>query len=160
MSVIDSVALLIKGFLLGGLGGLLLPALWMSIVFGGPTFVWQFSDGSNILAILTSLITIPFSTLFQGLLEGGLISATLFGAVSGVAVGAVVLLLRRFANRRAMALICGTLALIIALVIVLTRGPEITFATGLSGAQVWVLCVLYVAAIAWLGWKLREVSAA
>lgn len=94
--MIDAIALIVKGALIGGLGGLLLPTLLISIVFNGSAFIHQFSNGSGVLAIVTSLITIPFSALFVGLLEGGLVTTAVFGMATGAAVALVVALSRRF----------------------------------------------------------------
>lgn len=155
--MIDSTAHVIKGAVLGALGGLLLPVVWMSVIFGGPTFIAQFSDGSSLPAILTSLIAIPFSTMWRGLLEGGLITTTIFGLVSGILIAILTLALRSTMDKRRSALVAGALALLVFVLVALTQSIEITLATGLIGAQIWVLGVLYVAGAAWLGYKLREV---
>jgi hypothetical protein len=160
MSLIDSVARVIKGFLLGGLGGLLLPTAWMAIVFNGSAFLGQFTDGTSIYVILTSMIAMPFSTLFQGLLEGGLLQTALFGAASGAAIAVLGLVLRRFVSRRGIAIISGVLALIVAIALVVTQSPQIMFATGLVGAQIWVLCAIYVVALTWLSYWLNQVAVA
>ncbi|MFN4294749.1 MAG: hypothetical protein ACK4JD_11505, partial [Thermoflexales bacterium] len=68
--MIDAIAFLVKGALIGGLGGLVLPTVWLSLVFGFRPFLEQFTDGSSILQIVASLIAVPFSALFTGLLEG------------------------------------------------------------------------------------------
>jgi hypothetical protein len=160
MSTIDAIAQIIKGVLLGALGGLLIPTAWMSVVFGGPTFIQQFSDGSNIVVILTSLIAIPFSTLWRGLLDGGLLTTVLFGAATGAVIGLLTLIIRQFTTKRASAIVSAGLALVVVVVLVLTQSGQITLATGLTGAQIWVLAALYVLGAAWLGYTLREVSVA
>jgi hypothetical protein len=158
--MIDAIAFIIKGALAGALGGLILPAAWMSLVFGAQPFFRQFSDGSGIFQILTSLVVIPFGTLFVGLIEGGLVTTTLFGAASGAAVGLLVLALRRFVRRPVIGGIAGLLALAVAVFLVALRSDEIALATGLVGLPAWVLLVLYVVAVAWLGWRLPLSTAA
>lgn len=160
MSTIDSIAHIIKGLVLGALGGLLIPVVLMSIVFGGPGFIKQLNDGTSVPVILTSLISIPFSALFTGLIEGGLLTTIEFGVVTGGFLAIVTLLIRQFVTKRTSALVCGVLALVIAIVVVLTNSNQITLSTGLAGVQVWVLAALYVLGCAWLGYKLREVSVA
>jgi len=155
--MIDSIAHTIKGFALGAIAGLVVPAAWMTIVFGGPTFIKQFSDGRNIAVILTSIISIPFSILFQGLMGGGLLTMVIFGAASGVVVAILTLIVRPVMSKRMTAILCAVLALIVAIILVLTQSAEITLSTGLVSAQTWVLAALYVMFAAWLGYKLREV---
>ncbi len=157
--MINAIALIIKGALIGGLGGLLVPATWMALVFGLGPFLQQFADNQSIFVILTSLISIPFSILFQGLLEGGLILTTIFGAASGAAVAILVLVLQRFSKRVA-TVVVGILALIVAVVIGLTQSAQITLALGLTGVQIWVLLALYAVCFAALAFKLREPSVA
>lgn len=158
--MIDAIALIVKGALIGGLGGLLLPTLLISIVFNGSAFIHQFSNGSGVLAIVTSLITIPFSTLFVGLLEGGLVTTAVFGMATGAAVALVVALSRRFGGQRLAAVVCAVLATLVALVLLVMQPAQMTLLTGLSGAWLWLLMALYVAATAWLGWALRAPSVA
>jgi hypothetical protein len=160
MSGLDAFAMVLKGFLLGGLGGLVLPTIWMAIVFGSPGFFRQFTDGTSLPVILTSVISIPFSTMFRGLIEGGLVQTIVFGAVSGAAVAIVALLLRRFLERRWVAVVCSIMALAVGAALVYTQSSEITLATGLFGAQIWVLVLMYVAMIAWLGYTLPQRTAA
>jgi len=157
MSTIDSIAHTIKGTVLGALAGLALPVVWMTIVFGGPALVKEFSDGRAITVILTSLISIPFSILFQGLVSGGLLSLIAFGAATGFVIAIITLIVRGFATKQAAAAFCAALAFIAAVFLVLTQSPGITLATGLTGGQIWVLAALYVLAAAWLGYKLRDV---
>lgn len=158
--MIDAIAFIIKAGLAGGLGGLVFPAAWMSLVFGAQPFLRQFSDGSSAFEILTSLVAIPFSTLFVGLIEGGLVTTTLFGAASGAAVGVLVLALRRFARRPVIGGVSGLLALATAVFLALERAGEVALATGLVGPPAWALLALYVAAAAWLGWRLPLNTAA
>ena len=157
MSMIDSIAHIIKGFALGGLAGLFVPTAWMTIVFGGPTFVKEFSDGRAIAVILTSIISIPFSILFQGLFGGGLLTTVIFGAASGIVIAIVTLIVRPFTTKQSASILCAVLALIAAVILVLTQSSEITLSTGLVGAQIWVLAGLYILTTAWLGYKLRDV---
>lgn len=152
--------MVLKGVLIGGLGGLVLPAIWMSLVFGLRGFLAQFTDGTSLPVILTSLISIPFSTMFRGLLEGGLLTTTVFGALSGAAVAVLAVILRRFLDRRATAIACGVMAFAVAALMVFTQGSEITLATGLIGAQIWVLVLMYAAMVAWLGYILPRRTAA
>ncbi len=158
--MIDAIAFLIKGALIGGLGGLMLPAALMSLVFGLHPFLQQFTDGSSILQIVTSLIAIPFSTLFTGLIEGGLVTTALFGAASGGAVALLVLALRRFVGRPVIAVIAGILAGVVATLLAVTQAGEITLATGLTGPGLWLLLATYVAAVVWLGWRMQLSTAA
>jgi hypothetical protein len=156
----DAIAFIIKGALVGALGGLVLPAGWMSLVFGAQPFLRQLSDGSGIFEILTSLVVIPFGTLFVGLVEGGLVTTTLFGAASGAVIGLLVLILRRFATRAVIGVIVGLLALAVAILLAVGKADEMALATGLAGLPAWVLLALYVAAAAWLGWRLPLSTAA
>ncbi|MCS7056030.1 MAG: hypothetical protein NZM18_07675 [Thermoflexales bacterium] len=158
--MIDAIALLIKGALIGGLGGLILPTVWLSLVFGLRPFLAQFGDGSSILTILTSLIAIPFGTLFTGLLEGGLVATTLFGAASGGGVALLVLLLRRFIGRPLIAAIAGVLAAGAAVFLAAARSSEIALMIGLTGPSLWLLLAAYVAVVVWLGWRLQINTAA
>ncbi|GIV83173.1 MAG: hypothetical protein KatS3mg052_0180 [Candidatus Roseilinea sp.] len=158
--MIDAVAFLIKGALIGGLGGLILPTVWVSLFFGLRPFLQQFTDGSGILQILASLIAIPFGAFFIGLLEGGLIVTTLFGAASGAGVAMLVLALRRFVSRLAIAGIAGALAAMAAVFLMYTRSSEVTLATGLAGPGLWSLLATYVAVVIWLGWRLQISAAA
>ncbi|PJF46868.1 MAG: hypothetical protein D6709_06075 [Chloroflexi bacterium] len=158
--MIDAVAFLIKGALIGGLGGLILPTVWVSLFFGLRRFLQQFTDGSDILQILASLIVIPFGAFFTGLLEGGLIVTTLFGAASGVGVALLVLALRRFISRLAIAGIAGALAAMAAVFLTSTRSSEVTLATGLAGPSLWSLLAAYVAVVIWLSWRLQINTAA
>jgi hypothetical protein len=158
--MINATALVIKGALLGGLGGLVVPTLWMTLVFGVQPFLQQFSNGSNIVVILTSLISIPFSIMFQGLLEGGLIETILVGAASGAVVAILVMVLKRFVNKRALPFVIAGIAAVAALIFGLTQAARLTLATGLGGWQIWVLLVLYVVSFALLAAQLREPSAA
>ncbi|MFC1465124.1 MAG: hypothetical protein ACFLMY_09770 [Candidatus Brachytrichaceae bacterium NZ_4S206] len=158
--MIDAIAFLVKGALIGGLGGLVLPTVWISLVFGLRPFLEQFTDGSGILQIVTSLIAIPFSTLFTGLLEGGLVTTTLFGAASGAGVALLVLALRRFIGRPVIAGIAGALAAAAAIFLASTRSAEIALLTGLTGPSLWLLLAAYVAVVIWLGWRLQVSTAA
>lgn len=156
MSTIDLIALAIKGAILGGLGGVLLPTLWMSIVFSGADFLAQFTNGTNVLVIATSVIAIPFTILFQGLIGGGLRDTFVVGAVSGMVVALLIAILTKFTSKRNAALVITVLGVIAALVLVLTQSNEITLALGLEGLQIWVLGLLYVLLIAWLSQSLRN----
>lgn len=158
--MIDAIAFLVKGALIGGLGGLILPTVWISLVFGLRPFLEQFTDGSGILQIVTSLIAIPFSTLFTGLLEGGLVTTALFGAASGTGVALLVLALRRFIGRPIIAGIAGALAAVAAIFLASTRSAEIALLTGLTGPSLWLLLAAYVAVVVWLGWRLQINTAA
>lgn len=158
--MIDAIAFLVKGALIGGLGGLILPTVWISLVFGLRPFLEQFTDGSGILQIVTSLIAIPFSTLFTGLLEGGLVTTALFGAASGAGVALLVLALRRFIGRPIIAGIAGALAAGAAIFLASTRSAEIALLTGLTGPSLWLLLAAYVAVVVWLGWRLQINTAA
>lgn len=158
--MIDAIAFLVKGALIGGLGGLILPTVWISLVFGLRPFLEQFTDGSGILQIVTSLIAIPFSTLFTGLLEGGLVTTALFGAASGAVVALLVLALRRFIGRPIIAGIAGALAAGAAIFLASTRSAEIALLTGLTGPSLWLLLAAYVAVVVWLGWRLQINTAA
>ncbi len=158
--MIDAIAFLVKGALIGGLGGLTLPTVWLSLSFGLRPFLMQFADGSGVLQIITSLIAIPFSTLFTGLLEGGLVVTTLFGAASGAGVALLVLALRRFIGRPAIAGIAGALAAIAAIFLASTRSAEVALVTGLAGPSLWLLLTAYVAIVIWLGWRLQISAAA
>ncbi|MCS6849417.1 MAG: hypothetical protein RMN52_17085 [Anaerolineae bacterium] len=158
--MIDAIAFLVKGALIGGLGGLVLPTVWISLVFGLRPFLEQFTDGSSILQIVTSLIAIPFSTLFTGLLEGGLVTTTLFGAASGAGVALLVLVLRRFIGRTAIAVVAGVVAAGVSLFLGTTRSNEIALMTGLAGPNLWVLLAAYVVIVAWLGRQLQISTAA
>lgn len=158
--MIDAIAFLVKGALIGGLGGLVLPTVWISTVFGLRPFLQQFTDGSSIVEIVTSLIAIPFSTLFTGLLEGGLVTTTLFGAASGAGVALLVLTLRRFVGRPLIAAIAGALAAAGAIFLAFTRAPEIALMTGLTGPNLWPLLAAYVAIVVWLAWRLQISTAA
>lgn len=156
MSIIDVIALIIKGVLLGGLGGVLLPTLLMSVVFNGADFLAQFSNGTNVLVIATSLIAIPFTVLFQGLIGGGLRDTLVFGAITGAAVAVLVAILGQFTSKRNASLIITAIGVIVALWLVLAQSNEITLALGLDGVQIWVLAALYVLLIAWLSRSLRN----
>lgn len=159
--MIDTVALFIKGALLGGLLGFVGSAAYLVLVFGLPSFLDLVGTGSSIAVILSSLISIPFSVVWLALLEGSLVSAALIGLVMGLAVALVVLIMRKAgATKRTAALVCGGLALAAAILFGLTQQTQITLSTGLTGVHVWVLCAIYVALAAWLGWTLREVSVA
>ena len=157
MSMIDSIAHTIKGFALGALAGLVLPVAWMTVVFGGPTFIKQFSDGRAITVILTSIISIPFSIMFQGLFGGGLLTLVIFGAASGVVIAIITLIVRPIMPKQTTAILCAVLALIAAVMLVLTQSSEITLSTGLVGTQVWVLASLFILFAGWLGYKMRDV---
>lgn len=154
--MINATALIVKGALLGGLGGLIVPTLWMTLVFGSQPFLQQFTNGSNIVVILTSLISIPFSIMFQGLLEGGLIETILVGAASGAGVAILVMVLRRFVSKRALPFVIAAIAAVAALIFGLTQATRLTLATGLGGWQIWVLLGLYVISFALLASWLRE----
>jgi hypothetical protein len=154
--MIDLVALAIKGAILGGLGGLFLPALWMAIVFNGADFLQQFTNGTNVLVIATSLIAIPFTVLFQGLIGGGLRDTLVFGAATGVVVAMLIAILTRFTSNRNATLIIMVVGVLAALLLVLTQSNEITLALGLEGAQIWVLALLYALLIVWLSRSLRN----
>jgi hypothetical protein len=158
--MINATALVIKGALLGGLGGLIVPALWMALVFGAQPFLRQFTDGSNIIVILTSLISIPFSVLFQGLLEGGLIETTIVGAASGAVVAILVMALRRLVSKRLLPFVVAAIAAVAALIFGLTQTSRLVLATGLGGWQIWGLLALYVISLAFLASALREPGAA
>jgi hypothetical protein len=158
MSTIDTIALIIKGVLLGGLGGVVLPTLWMSIVFSGAEFLQQFTNGTSVLAILTSVFTIPFSIMFTGLVEGGLRDTAMFGAITGAVVALLLSILSRFTSKRNAALVIIGAGVIVALLLVLTQSNMITLSLGLQGAQIWVLALLYVLMVAWLSRSLREVG--
>lgn len=156
MSTIDLIALTIKGAILGGLGGVLLPTLWMAIVFNGADFLQQFTNGTNVLVIATSVIAIPFTILFQGLIGGGLRDTLVFGAATGVVVALLIAILNRFTSKRNSALVIIAIGVVAALLLVLTQSNEITLALGLEGAQIWVLALLYVLLVAWLSRSLRN----
>jgi hypothetical protein len=158
MSTIDTIALVIKGVLLGGLGGLILPTLWMSIVFSGADFLQQFTNGTNVLVIATSLIAIPFSTMFTGLIEGGLRDTMLFGAITGAVIAVLIAILGRFMFKRNVVLVIIGLGVVAAFLLVLTQSQQITLSLGLQGAQIWVLALLYVLLVAWLSRSLRDVG--
>ncbi len=156
MSTIDAIALVIKGAILGGLGGLILPALWMSIVFNGAEFIQQFTNGTNVLVIATSVIAIPFTVLFQGLIGGGLRDTLLFGAVTGAVVALLIAILGHFTSKRNVTIVTVLAGVLAALVLVLTQSNEITLSLGLEGAQIWVLALLYALLVAWLSYSLRN----
>ena len=156
MSTIDTIALVVKGVLLGGLGGLILPTLWMSIVFNGSEFLQQFSNGTNVLIIATSLIAIPFSVMFRGLIEGGLRDTTLFGAATGAVVAVLLAVLSRFTTKRNAALVVIAVGVVVALLLALTQSDQITLSLGLQGPQIWVLVLLYVLLVAWLSRSLHD----
>jgi hypothetical protein len=158
MSTIDTIALVIKGVLLGGLGGLILPTLWMSIVFSGADFLQQFTNGTNVLVIATSVIAIPFSVMFRGLIEGGLRDTTLFGAATGAVVAILLAILSRFTTKRNAALVVIAVGVVVGLLLALTQTDQITLALGLQGVQIWVLMLLYVLLVAWLSRSLRDVG--
>ena len=160
MSAIDSIAHAIKGTFLGALGGLLLPVVWMSIVFGGPGFVRQLNDGSSIFVILTSLIAIPFSTAWRGLFDGGLITTIEFGAAAGLVIAIVTLVFRQALTKRTAAIVCGVFALVVAVALIVMQSSQITLATGLIDLQIWVLAALFIVASAWLAYKMRDVYVA
>lgn len=156
MSTIDVIALIIKGAILGGLGGLILPALWMAIVFNGADFLQQFTNGTNVLVIATSLIAIPFTVLFQGLIGGGLRDTLLFGAATGVVVALLIAILSQFTSKRNATIVIVAVGVVAALLLVLTQRDTITLSLGLEGAQIWVLALLYVLLVAWLSRSLRS----
>lgn len=156
MSTIDAIALVIKGAILGGLGGLILPALWMSIVFNGAEFIQQFTNGTNVLVIATSVIAIPFTVLFQGLIGGGLRDTLLFGAATGAVVALLIAILGHFISKRNVTIIIIVAGVLAALALVLTQSNEITLSLGLEGAQIWVLALLYALLVAWLSHSLRN----
>ena len=156
MSTIDAIALVIKGAILGGLGGLILPALWMSIVFNGAEFIQQFTNGTNILVIATSVIAIPFTVLFQGLIGGGLRDTLLFGAVTGSVVALLIAILGHFTSKRNATIVIVLAGVLAALALALTQSNEITLSLGLEGAQIWVLALLYALLVAWLSYSLRN----
>lgn len=158
--MIDAIAFLVKGALIGGLAGLILPTVWLSLVFGLRPFLAQFTDGSGIPQILTSLIAIPFSTLFTGLLEGGLVTTMLFGAANGAAVALLVLVLRRFIGRPVIAAIAGGLAAATAIFLATAHASEVALLIGLAGLNLWPLLAAYVAVVVWLGWRLQVSAAA
>ncbi len=156
MSTIDAIALVIKGAILGGLGGLILPALWMSIVFNGAEFIQQFTNGTNVLVIATSVIAIPFTVLFQGLIGGGLRDTLLFGAVTGAVVALLIAILGHFTSKRNATIVIVLAGVLAALALALTQSNEITLSLGLEGAQIWVLALLYALLVAWLSYSLRN----
>lgn len=159
--MIDTIALFIKGAILGGLLGFAGSAAYLTLVFGLPDFFELVAGGAGLGVILVSLISIPFSIVWRALFEGSLISAAWIGAIMGLAIALVVLVMRRVgADKRTAAWVCGSLALMAAVFFGLTQQTAITLSTGLTGVHIWILGGIYVGVAAWLGWKLREVSVA
>ena len=95
--------------------------------------------------------------MFQGLFGGGLMTLVIFGAASGVVIAIVTLIVRPIMSKQTTAILCAVLALIAAVMLVLTQSSEITLSTGLVGTQVWVLASLFILFAGWLGYKMRDV---
>jgi Na+/melibiose symporter-like transporter len=96
--------------------------------------------------------------MFTGLIEGGLRDTLMFGAITGAIVAILIAILSRFTTKRNAWFVIVGAGLVTALLLVLTQSQQITLSLGLQGAQIWVLALLYVLLVAWLGHSLRDVG--
>lgn len=151
---------LLKGALMGGLGGSVLAMAYLSV---NRTLGFVFRPGGEV-DIASGIVGFPvmfFDTTLFSFVDGLLLMFLLIGVGTGVAAALMAVLLGRWLKEIPVAALCAGVALVIAAVYLsVSGGPDINTQLQPIKPVYWLPIALYGLLAFWLGWRLRRGSTA